>query len=876
MIKKIPKKELCHYLNDTFLDNVVFKKPNFLHAYISYLKQEKGCLIIDNNAYLQEKENIHKEIIQVLEDAVRNRSIKAKCFNSPNSLYSYIIDCASNNKPASVLTIKNKDRLTHIEHLAETCKIEIIVYYYEEGVMCQQIFNYDYKNSSPTTISKSSRSQQSINATQRFQRMDTQNPNTSRVIVKPTYEPIKPPPIGSSNLIHTTFKPINNQEVSKLPQSSDLDDFLKCINDNIDNVEEPKLQVRQKPQSKPINIFEMPLERDYLKKHPNPYSEEKYSYTVPTTGDSLIVFGNQNLILGKEHGKGGQAKIYECLTTDGYPLIYKNHECVAKIYSEGQFSERDYQKLLKIINFVQQLDENSLDKDDDKESLKSIVFPLSIISNYDNQPVGYIMEKVSGINIDTIVSNRTQLLQNLSNWNRMHLAELCKTIVKTIRTLHKWGIIVGDISGANILLNPASHEIYFIDVDSYQIENFCSPVYTPGFLSKEQIELQEKGLTYNDYSRIEADDDFALAILIFKILMLGKHPYEGRTILDVNEAYKAQLFGYQFGGRILANGELSDENHQRLWRFLPYGIKAMLFCSLSPYITEDGITRVTNLCGPKLSKEALQNYRDANLPNNVYKNPTYFERNRPHTDKWIRALDLYEKQLKIALRVRSILEADYNCTDYNDVETILKVLDNIKIQTQKYNEKFNKNKPTSFEDPLLLDLEPTRDIRIASNCYYYTCDDCGELFSSKINLDKEEPNNNNIETTIKKKLYCPKCYPKHFKTCWYCRRIIPIEYINEDGLCSNCVKHPSPNNKQRLCSCGNYFYLTKSEYKNYINLTRKNLFSLSIEEKKTLNKYNLCPKCRGHKVWQAEGKFDQSFKDPLFDNINKDDWSIEF
>jgi len=71
-----------------------------------------------------------------------------------------------------------------------------------------------------------------------------------------------------------------------------------------------------------------------------------------------------------------------------------------------------------------------------------------------------------------------------------------------------------------IILVKDENKVYFIDTDSFQIEGYPCPV---GMISYTRPLHHKK--RYNSYLRTKADDIFAVTILVFQILMLGKHPY---------------------------------------------------------------------------------------------------------------------------------------------------------------------------------------------------------------------------------------------------------------------------------------------------------------------------------------------------------------
>jgi DNA-binding helix-hairpin-helix protein with protein kinase domain len=104
---------------------------------------------------------------------------------------------------------------------------------------------------------------------------------------------------------------------------------------------------------------------------------------------------------------------------------------------------------------------------------------------------------------------------------------------------------VGDINHSNALVN-GNALVHFIDADSFQVRHQgtlhrCTvgvPEFTPP-------ELQ--GLNLSTVERTAQHDRFGLAILIFKLLFMGRHPFAGRfTRGDVSlpNAIEQGLFAY--------------------------------------------------------------------------------------------------------------------------------------------------------------------------------------------------------------------------------------------------------------------------------------------------------------------------------------------
>jgi DNA-binding helix-hairpin-helix protein with protein kinase domain len=107
-----------------------------------------------------------------------------------------------------------------------------------------------------------------------------------------------------------------------------------------------------------------------------------------------------------------------------------------------------------------------------------------------------------------------------------HLVLAARNTAAAFQTLHSAGIIVGDVNQGNLLVDKQMC-VRMIDCDSFQITSngrtFHCPVGTPHFTPPE---LQSKKL--REVVRTANNDRFGLAVLIFHLLFVGRHPFAGR------------------------------------------------------------------------------------------------------------------------------------------------------------------------------------------------------------------------------------------------------------------------------------------------------------------------------------------------------------
>ncbi len=105
------------------------------------------------------------------------------------------------------------------------------------------------------------------------------------------------------------------------------------------------------------------------------------------------------------------------------------------------------------------------------------------------------------------------------------LVRTALNLARAFEAVHAAGLVAGDINHSSVLVDRRA-TVTLIDCDSFQVESeartFTCDVgvdaYTPP-------ELQ--GSTLSGVVRTQAHDGFGLAVLIFQLLLLGRHPFSG-------------------------------------------------------------------------------------------------------------------------------------------------------------------------------------------------------------------------------------------------------------------------------------------------------------------------------------------------------------
>lgn len=263
---------------------------------------------------------------------------------------------------------------------------------------------------------------------------------------------------------------------------------------------------------------------------------------IPTENEIVYLPGvpNGSLKLGSKIASGGEGIIY---TT--------NTPYVAKIYKKENNTKRKYEKIKLMLS---------------KEiKCEGICYPVAALYNSSQEFVGYMMPKAKGKELQRSIFIKPLFRKNFPDWKKRDTVELCITILEKIKYLHDRNIIIGDINPANILV-VSPKEVYFVDTDSYQVEEFPCPVGTNNYTAPE---IQRK--RFSDFLRTMGNENFAVATLLFMIMLPGKPPYSQQGGEDpINNIIKMD-FSYPFGNS--SNKKTPEGPWRYIWSHLTYDLK---------------------------------------------------------------------------------------------------------------------------------------------------------------------------------------------------------------------------------------------------------------------------------------------------------------
>ena len=266
--------------------------------------------------------------------------------------------------------------------------------------------------------------------------------------------------------------------------------------------------------------------------------------SFPSEGSDLIARRGDNtktVTLDKKIASGGEGIIYS-VNIPGK---------VAKIYKSGKI---DQAKLVKLRLMMTK-----------SINCEGVCFPEELLYNQKGEFVGYLMKQANGSELQRSLFIPPLFKEKFPNWTKVDTVTLCITILEKLKYLHDRNVILGDINPNNILVVSPT-EVYFVDTDSYQVEGFPCPVGTINYTAPEI-----QGKEYSSFLRTKGNEYFAVATLLFMIMLPGKSPYSLQGGENQIDNIKNGDFAYPCGE--LSTGKVPEGPWRYCWSHLPRFLK---------------------------------------------------------------------------------------------------------------------------------------------------------------------------------------------------------------------------------------------------------------------------------------------------------------
>jgi len=227
---------------------------------------------------------------------------------------------------------------------------------------------------------------------------------------------------------------------------------------------------------------------------------------------------NNIVRLGERIGGGGEGDVFAVIGQPG---------SAAKIWKRGGDADKSARK-------VQIMSQRPASRQ--AENGYTIAWPQDLLYEDGTQRriVGYTMRRIPGEWENIIDYCSPVAAQKLAHTRGQDITAIRRrriayNLCRAVNAIHQSGYVIGDINDQNIMVSR-NGEIAVIDCDSFQVEDDRGEKLTTDRVRQEfqPPEIQRLN-TSRDVPRDYDHDAFALAVLLFKLLCEGQHPYDCLT-----------------------------------------------------------------------------------------------------------------------------------------------------------------------------------------------------------------------------------------------------------------------------------------------------------------------------------------------------------
>jgi len=216
-----------------------------------------------------------------------------------------------------------------------------------------------------------------------------------------------------------------------------------------------------------------------------------------------IVIGSDPASIAESIGKGGEGEVYT--VTGRSDLAVKIYNAHLRAEREGKVRAMVSERLAVKTNLV--------------------AYPSDVVRDIGGNFLGFVMRLVSGYRpLHELYSPKSRQ-RHFPKADYRFLVHAALNVARAVGKVHQTGCVIGDLNHSGVLVAQDA-TVALIDADSFQFSlngrSYPCVVGVPEFTPPE---LHGKNLA--SVQRTIEHDNFGLAVAIFHILFMGRHPYAG-------------------------------------------------------------------------------------------------------------------------------------------------------------------------------------------------------------------------------------------------------------------------------------------------------------------------------------------------------------
>jgi DNA-binding helix-hairpin-helix protein with protein kinase domain/predicted RNA-binding Zn-ribbon protein involved in translation (DUF1610 family) len=209
------------------------------------------------------------------------------------------------------------------------------------------------------------------------------------------------------------------------------------------------------------------------------------------------------LALGELVGRGGEGDVWAVRGDDGL---------VAKLYTGGKAPDRETKVKAMLAAAL-------------SEGSRFVAYPTALVLDPRGRFAGFLMRRVAKAKPLHQLYKPIARKRHFPAADFRFLVHVALNVAKAMASVHEAGCVIGDVNESGVLITEKG-VVALIDADSFQIEHggrrFACEVGKPEYTAPE---IQNRPL--KDVVRTQDHDTFALAVVVFQLLWMGRHPFSG-------------------------------------------------------------------------------------------------------------------------------------------------------------------------------------------------------------------------------------------------------------------------------------------------------------------------------------------------------------
>ncbi|MDA3878002.1 MAG: hypothetical protein PF483_13040 [Halothiobacillus sp.] len=203
-----------------------------------------------------------------------------------------------------------------------------------------------------------------------------------------------------------------------------------------------------------------------------------------------------------------------------------------------------------------------------------VSWPLLSVFDAQQNWIGYAMRRADGVSMHKLM-HPMLATKYFPFLNRVQIIAYLLSFVDALLDLHKAGVFVGDFNPHNVLCVPNSDRVVLIDCDSYQV-SLNGKLFPCPVLTADMAPVEQHGKPAEHVKRNASSETFSAAILLFKALMLGRHPFDIVGGEDPVSNMRSGRFAYGQGNKGVPIGPWYN-----IWSHMPYRLKHMFITTFT-------------------------------------------------------------------------------------------------------------------------------------------------------------------------------------------------------------------------------------------------------------------------------------------------------